>query len=182
MFSIKSYILDIPKMEHTSDEIFKNEMHKFFIDVENCKELKRLEKTLDWWYLNGAIVLKYYDTPLLDFNKWDLVDQTWTYLVQMINELEEQQESFRTFPDMPVKLAMSNLNGSKNILFKVGMEKWILPKKEFVETIYLGAVHFFNSLLNCFGQSHPSYSDWEDDLDYICEMEEKYIQLKGKEK
>lgn len=60
----------------------------------------------DTFYVEGAIELTINGVEFLTKNHWDLIDQFWSYIVNVLEELEHQNECSTYFPDQPIKLAL----------------------------------------------------------------------------
>ncbi|OYD06215.1 hypothetical protein [Paludifilum halophilum] len=165
MFLVCSFIKKVG-VEIKSKEDLERNSEKYFVNVNQYEQLKEMDDKLDWDYLDGAIEMKYYNEEILGFQYWDLVDQCWMYLCDMLEELREKKETSRFFPDMPVKISMVKQNPD-HIRFSLDSRIWILPMEAFQQAIISGAVDFYTNLMNCFGKSHPRYPWWKDDLERI---------------
>lgn len=56
-------------------------------------------------YIEGAVCLDVNGTQVLTLEMWDLIDQLWAYVVQGLEEIQ-QQNAWRTyFPDQPLELS-----------------------------------------------------------------------------
>lgn len=84
MFQVDSYLMK-PHCKITDlSDVVKNPQN-YFIEITDSSRLKEIYKDLDFQYLNGAICLRYYGESMLDMRYWDLVDQLWAYLMNLIN-------------------------------------------------------------------------------------------------
>ena len=75
---INSYIL---KPGH---EVVPLKTYDDFINVKDSEKLLEIEDNLDDFYLDGAIEIKYKEQLLLDLDDWDLIDQLWSYILNLI--------------------------------------------------------------------------------------------------
>ncbi|WP_083484882.1 hypothetical protein [Paenibacillus ihumii] len=107
-----------------------------------------LENSLDFDYLNGAITLKYFEQTLLDATLWDLVDQLWAYILNVLDDMLNTGYGETYFPDQPVKLSLKSLSGN-TVLFELESNnhlKVALPQNELIETLLNGADEFFQCM------------------------------------
>ncbi len=63
-----------------------NKINTYFIPIDHFHELRVVKHNLDFNYIKGAIQFKYVDQFLLDVIHWDLVDQLWAYLLNVIEK------------------------------------------------------------------------------------------------
>lgn len=77
---INSYILDpnAPK----SGDLLENPRKYFILDLK---------------YLNGAIVIEYCGSTIMDYRYWDLVDQLWMYFIHLMGEVDQSGGKARCF-------------------------------------------------------------------------------------
>jgi len=61
-------------------------------------------------YVTGAIELKIDGVAVIDRGMWDLVDQLWAYITQMIVDLRRSGEAQTYFPDQAIKLAFEKVS------------------------------------------------------------------------
>ncbi|GFN34146.1 hypothetical protein [Paenibacillus xylaniclasticus] len=128
--------------------IIESNVEEYFVQIKNTREILNLENLLDFEYLNGAITLKYFEQSLLDITLWDLVDQLWAYILNVIENLLNTGEGETYFPDQPVKLRLKAISGDK-VLYEIKANdyyKVALPKNELIETLLDGADEFFKSM------------------------------------
>lgn len=142
MFTIKSYI----KYPHITIKHFNDAQEKHFVDINNYNEIIRIKKDLDLNYLKGAIYLIYNDQIIIDFCYYDMVDQLWGYLLNMMEEFLETNKSEMSFPDHPTPIEMKNAS-QFYLVFSIGFVEWTLPKHEFFTALLLGAKDFFEKLM-----------------------------------
>lgn len=131
-----------------NDLLLESNIEDYFIQIKNAPEILKLEDLLDFDYLNGAITLKYFEQSLLDVTLWDLVDQLWAYILNVIENLLKSGEGETYFPDQPVKLRLKSISGDK-VLYELEAKdhfKVALPKNELIDTLLDGADEFFKSM------------------------------------
>lgn len=164
MFQIRSF-LKHPQSNITDLGDVVKFPEKYFVEITDLLTLRRLGKELDFLYLDGAISMKYNDEELMGFRLWDLVDQLWAYLLNIIQEYIQEGKGKTYFPDQPVELMlqqvsdqllMFSVNGSKSI------EK-VLPKDELLLALLDGAEQFFT----CMSVTFNSNCDYSNELQEI---------------
>nr|WP_232697566.1 hypothetical protein [Brevibacillus daliensis] len=132
--------------------ILKSNVEDYFVHINNTSEVIDLENLLDFDYLNGAITLTYCEQTLLDVTLWDLIDQLWAYILNVIESFLTTGEGNTYFPDQPVKLHIKSISGDL-VLYQIDADdqiKAVLPKNEFIETLLEGANVFFRNMEECF--------------------------------
>ncbi|MFC7743159.1 hypothetical protein ACFQXA_22635 [Nocardiopsis composta] len=60
-------------------------------------------------HIDGAIVLSVDGEVFFDESLWDLVDQLWAYILNMLEELGEKDSAKTFFPDQPVELVFRRI-------------------------------------------------------------------------
>lgn len=144
MLTIKSFLKQPHKNIYDLDEM-NTHPYDFFIDIDDSATIKELQKQFDKNYLAGALIIKYYDRTILDFRHYDLIDQLLAYFLNMLDELQEQDTSRYSFPDMPLEMTIKRIN--KNI-FNISFDAstWIefkVTEYEFARALLDEAYHFF---------------------------------------
>ena len=71
-------------------------------------------------YIEGAIHLRINDIDILDQSMWDLVDQLWCYIADMIDGLEKTGYAQTYFPDQPIVLSFKRLGRRAVLVRSVG--------------------------------------------------------------
>jgi hypothetical protein len=155
LFSINSYILN-PVGKKSVDML--DNPRKYFIPIDDRDKIKAIEKDLDFYYIDGAIVIEYYGYAIMDYKYWDLVDQLWMYFILLMDEIHRSNDKAEMyFPDQPVRLGFECI-GKNDVLFILDDRKWRLPKKEFFRELVDQAEHFFRRLQEYFpDQNLASY-------------------------
>lgn len=147
MFTCQSYLLN-PNIIVTSDNLYEN----IFIDVKNLKEVTLIKDDIDLNYIEGAISLKYLDEEIFGLKDWDLIDQLWSYLIDMVKSVQENDSAKTFFPDQPIRLEMKRVVENQ-ILFSVEANethKWVLPEKAFFSILLESAYDFFDTMAKLF--------------------------------
>ena len=142
MIEINSYIL---KPNH-GKKTFKT--YEDFINIKDSIGLLNLSGKVDSFYLDGAIEIKYYDEIYLDINNWDLVDQLWSYILNIIEEYLESGCGEMNFPDSPNVIAMEKLYGN-NLKFSIITDKkrtTVLNENIFLNILLEKADEFFKAI------------------------------------
>lgn len=94
--------------------------------------------------INGMIEVLYYGEEVIGAKEWDLVDQLWLYFVDAFIQLKRQKSVF-FFPDQPLEVKMTNLNGVM-LMFEIGSRKYCFPLKPFIQSMIEEAEQFFSLL------------------------------------
>jgi|SRR5699024_8471547 len=172
MFNIKTFI-KIPSVEiENLNEVTENP-NKYFINIDNENEVKKYNQDLDVEYINGVIIIEYYNNLLMDFSLWDLVDQLWSYLIKIIEDVLEVGYGMAYFPDQPIKVEMKVV--SKDLLlFSLDEGKIIrelLPMQEFINALLKSGDNFFRRFMEHFGEE----IDYNYELKKIKAIKEQFI-------
>ena len=119
-----------------------------FINVNNSKKLLEIEKELDDFYLDGAIEIKHETQIILDINNWDLIDQLWSYILNLIEEYLQNGKSRVYFPDSPNEIKLEKLNGnSMKLSITTDKERRIIQNEvEMIRTLLKESKNFFCNL------------------------------------
>ncbi|AIQ11373.1 hypothetical protein [Paenibacillus durus] len=147
MFYVNT-LISRPDRKISDLSLLKSNTQDYFVQINNTHEVLNLENLLDFDYLNGAITLEYCEQTLLDVTLWDLVDQLWGYILNVIESLLNTGEGESYFPDQPVKLYLKSISGDL-VLYEIEANdhiKVVLPKKELIETLLDGADEFFKNM------------------------------------
>lgn len=136
MFDISTYIL---KEKAGKENIAKDSFYP-------SKDCGCLQYIIDNQYISGMIEIIYYGEQIIGENEWDLVDQLWLYFINAFIQLKKQEYVEFYFPDQPLKVKMTDING-EYLIFEVGKNKKCFPKKIFIQEMIDEAKKFF-SILN----------------------------------
>ncbi|ATO30151.1 hypothetical protein RA13_20915 [Bacillus atrophaeus] len=168
MFYIQSLILR-PNKKIKDFSVLKKNIDDYFVPLNNIGELKNMKSQLDPYYLSGAIILKYGEQDLLDVTMWDLVDQLWTYFLNLIEETIEKEESETYFPDQPLLLKIKSISNDM-LLFEIDQkQRVLLPKLDFFESLLKNAKSFFETMISVLEEN----CDYEYELNKIDELQTK---------
>ncbi|MDF9661478.1 hypothetical protein [Bacillus wiedmannii] len=144
MISVKSYIKN-DKIITSLDNIESNFL-EYFIHFDNAK---CLELVIDFDYMEGAIIINYYGNTILGFKEWDMIDQLWSYFINAIEELFENQNDVSFyFPDQSLEVKMQVIS-QEQILLSIAGEKTCFNKDELLLALLKGAENFFDILKEC---------------------------------
>lgn len=160
MFKVQSYLVIPGKKIRSIDEVIKRP-NEYFIEIENAVGIKEKVECFDLDYLDGAIFLSYYDDIIFGFQEWDLVDQLWAYLINLVEEYLENSKSEIGFPDQPLNMVMSKVSNDLLTFSLISDEKrvWQLPTRDFFNAILENAELFFSTIKSYFGDYREIYSD-----------------------
>ncbi len=165
MVIIKSFIVR-PGVIITDLEETSVNPKKYFIDLDDKGELSKIADMLDPYYINGAILIQYCGEMILGFKHWDLVDQLWSYLIDMVDELLISGKSSTLFADQSLKIEIVN-RSSDSMLLRCDQDQWILPKIEFLSTLLKSGRYFFETLASLFIMNGNDYCNEVKKIDKI---------------
>jgi hypothetical protein len=170
MLNINSYI-KYPNIIIEDLSTINNKHKEFFIEINNEKEIKEIIKDIDINYIEGVIYLEYNDTVLMDFTYWDIIDQLWAYIIDLIEDNLNNNNAEVYFPDQPIKLKLKNISRDL-ILFSIESATTIqltLPKNEFFSKLLESANEFFSKIQGYLG----SRVDYTYELKLISDLNNK---------
>lgn len=172
MFNIKTFIKRPHVKIDNLNKVIKNPS-QFFVHINNEIEIKRINHDLDFDYIDGTIIIEYYDHLIMDFSLWDLVDQLWCYFIQLLEEVLQTGYGMTYFPEQPIKMEMKVVSNDL-LLFSLDEGRKIrelLPMQEFMTAILKGAENFYSSF--------TSYFDRKIDFSYeLNKIHDIKVQLK----
>ncbi|MEW9676885.1 hypothetical protein ABRT01_11990 [Lentibacillus sp. L22] len=161
MINIKTFI-NKPNVQIKNLKEAMGNPAKYFINIDSETEIKKYDKNLDFNYLNGAIIIEYYNKLLMDCSLWDLVDQLWSYIIKLVEDVIHTGYGVTYFPDQPVKVEIKVISKDL-VLFTLDEGKITgetLPMHEFINALLNSAENFFSRLTSYF----------EDDIDFSYEL------------
>lgn len=141
VFHITSYLNNPNKKITDLNQLIYNP-EQYFIDIDDSISIMKIYDELDYEYLHGAICIMYGDKCLMDYRLWDLIDQLWSYFINLIEDFYNTDFAETYFPDQPIKITISRSDKS-NIIFTLNSSEWILNKHGFLSSILNGAQNFF---------------------------------------
>jgi hypothetical protein len=144
MFTVHSYIRYPTIPIRDLDKVDKSPLY-YFIDINNTGEILRIKKDLDFDYIDGVIFLTYNNQIVMPFSYYDLIDQLWAYLLNMMEEYLKTKKSEMFFPDQPLPMSMKYIS-EEYILFEIRDIPWKFPTYEFFTAMLIGAKDFFEKL------------------------------------
>lgn len=119
----------------------------WFVDVTDAKELKKIARHVDKKYIDGAILLSYFDKEILTFREWDSLNYLWVYLAVAIDKLLQDGIASMSFPDAPMEMDFEEYDrGFIKLHTKWNNERFFVPEKELLLTFLQGAVNFFDAI------------------------------------
>jgi hypothetical protein len=148
MLVIKSFLKKPQKHIYDLQEVERNP-YDFFIHIDHTDEIKKIKKQFDKDYLEGALIITYNGHTILGFTYYDLICQLIAYLLNMLAELQVKNESYSSFPDMPVGIQIKRVG---NNFFEVMFDenetmKMRVNEYEFVRTLLDEADHFYTFII-----------------------------------
>jgi hypothetical protein len=173
MFLIKSY-LQYPNVSIHHFKEVKKDPFSYFVNIDNTEEILRIKNDLDLDYIYGVLYLTYNNQVIIDFTYYDLIDQLWAYLLNMIKELLQNKKSEMSFPDQPLPMSMERISDDY-ILFSINFVQWKLPQYEFLRALLSGAKDFFEKMILLIEEERDYYAS---QLNKIKLLEQKVNALK----
>ena len=142
MFTCKSFLLDlrytILDLDHIDPTIFT--------EVTDIEGIRKIAQYVDKEYLEGAILLRYYDDPILSFSDWDPMVSLWIYFAMAVEEILNTGEAHFCMPDHPGDLSFKeHPRGFIKLHTDWNDKRYWLPEKEFLTTLLQGAVEFYEA-------------------------------------
>lgn len=147
LFYINTFV-SIPNRKVNNLSLLQSNFEEYFVQIKNAHAILNLEDSLDFDYLNGVIILKYFEQTLLDTTLWDVVDQLWAYILNVLDDMLITGYGETYFPDQPVKLCLKSIS-ENTILYEIESNEYlkvVLPKNELIETLLDGADEFFKCM------------------------------------
>lgn len=77
---------------------------------------------------------------------WDLIDQLWSYFINMLEEYKMFGRAETYFPDMPVKIEFIKLQHGM-IKFVISDSSFVLPEKELFSELLNHATFFLRKCM-----------------------------------
>lgn len=119
----------------------------WFVDVTDAKELKKIARHVDKKYIDGAILLSYFDKEILTFREWDSLNYLWVYLAVAIDKLLQDGIASMSVPDAPMEMAFEEYDrGFIKLHTKWNSKRFFVPEKELLLTLLQGAINFFDAI------------------------------------
>ena len=142
MFICKSFLLDLRCTILDLDNIDPT----IFTEVTDIEGIRKIAQYVDKEYLEGAILLSYYDDPILSFSDWDPMVSLWIYFAMAVEEILNTGEAHFCMPDHPGDLSFKeHPRGFIKLHTDWNDKRYWLPEKEFVTTLLQGAVEFYEA-------------------------------------
>ncbi len=111
----------------------------------NIKEIEELADINELYYLEGAIVIKYYNKEIMGFKEWDLIVPLWSYFIDAIEEIIQGKDTASfMFPDQPVELVLNCKKNMDVLLMTIGERTCLIEKSEFIKTLLSAGFEFFS--------------------------------------
>ena len=142
MFTCKSFLLDlrgtILDLDHIDPTIFT--------EVTDIEGVRKIAHYIEKDYLEGAIVLSFYDEQILTFRNWDALAALWIYLVAAIDKTMDTGEGISNMAGHPGAISFKeHPSGFIKLHTDWNDKRYWLPEKEFVTTLLQGAVEFYEA-------------------------------------
>lgn len=113
-----------------------------FVNIKKNEELADINEL---YYLEGAIVINYYNKEIMGFKKWDLIVPLWTYFIDAIEEIIQGKDTAGfMFLDQPVELTLNSKNNRDGFLITIGERTSLIEKNEFIKTLLSAGLEFFS--------------------------------------
>lgn len=108
-------------------------------------------------HIEGAMELTIDGTPIITLEEWDLIDQLWAYIGEMLNDLRIKGEAETYFPDCAIKFVFRRVAPELVLvsLEYAGVGRSIqVNEVDFVEAFRSAGAHFFDVMLTLFPTNH----------------------------
>lgn len=142
MFTINTYLLN-PESGHAGRENGPDENDFFPITDRN---IRGVIAEIDPLYIQGCIEILYRDEVILGKDYWELVDQAWGYLVNMVEDFHNDGRGEIHFPETGAKITLTPQSAPNRVMLTVQKNQFILPEREFLEFLMSEAGKFFGIL------------------------------------
>lgn len=88
-------------------------------------------------YVEGAIELVVENVEILGLSEWDLVDQLWAYIVEMLHRFRVEDRVGISFPDSPIKLTLQRTSPGRVLVSRESDEtrRIVAIESELIETL-----------------------------------------------
>lgn len=149
MFNINTFIKR-PGVQISNFNDVYEKPNKYFVDSANVIEVEEYKQEIDCDYISGVITIEYDNHFLMDFSLWDLIDQLWSYIIQLVEDVIYPGYGKTYSLDQPLKMEMKVISQDL-ILFSLNDGKIVketLPKQTFLNALLKGAESFFTNLIN----------------------------------
>lgn len=114
-------------------------------ELINIKEIEEMADINELYYLEGAIVIKYYNKEIMGFKEWDLIVPLWSYFIDAIEEIIQGKDTAGfMFPDQPVELILNSKKNKDGLLITIGERTCLIEKSEFIKTLLSAGLDFFS--------------------------------------
>jgi hypothetical protein len=123
--------------------------------VEACQE-----RPSDAQYVEGAIELTVDGMSILTVAEWDYVDQLWSYIADMIQNLSRTGEASTYFPDQPIMLTFVRSSpGRLLVSCKIGNEtrRVNVGEREFLNALRIAGDAFFLKMATLVPENSEGY-------------------------
>ncbi len=158
-FEISTYI---KKPDVIITDLDDPNLKEKFINVNNNDLMEQISAEMDHEYIDGYICLKYQEQILLNAVQWDVIDDLWAYILNLIEDTLDHKYAETYFPDQPLLMSFTDQKDHINFELYGGKKKWILPKKQFFNELLDAAEIFFKQMKIYFPQN-----DYDVELDQI---------------
>ncbi|MBM7703122.1 hypothetical protein [Metabacillus iocasae] len=143
MLTVDSYLKRPSSFIEDSIEAASNP-YQYFIHLHD-QRVKRMLNQFDHQLLEGAIVLKYGDETLIGFQQYNLVDELWTYILNLIAHFQHDKQVETYFRDQSLLIGLEQIS-EKKIRFQLNNQSWTLPKKDLIQVLLTECEHFFSTM------------------------------------
>ncbi|MGI5528374.1 hypothetical protein ACQEVX_13450 [Streptomyces syringium] len=112
-------------------------------------------------YVEGALEFTVNGVEILSLDHWDYVDQLWSYIVNMLEELKGSDSVGTGLPDQPIELKFSK-NGAHRVLVQSvcrgSMRSAVVEKAVLLGTLRESGVEFFQRMEELVPESADFYA------------------------
>jgi len=118
-------------------------------------------------HIDGAMALRIVGVDIIDLDMWDLVDQLWAYIADMIGSLKETGTAQTHFPDQPIELKFQRDKGGRVVVTSTpsrGMRKAIIGEQELINSLRDAGLKFFHKMSLLVPANAATYQIYADKL------------------
>lgn len=107
--------------------------------------------------MDGAIRLAINNVDIIDQSMWDDVDQLWSYIANMITDLEKTGCARTYFPDQAIELSFRRLRGGRVLVRSVchTARAAVIEEERLVSSLRKAALDFFDATSRLVPMGYP---------------------------
>lgn len=113
-------------------------------------------------HVEGAIHLTINNVDVIDRSMWDVVDQLWSYLADIVDTLRRTDSATTYFPDRPIELSVARIGGGKVRVWSVvqdAVRGSVVDESRFTSAVRAAGLAFFEALTRLVPGNATTYED-----------------------